>query len=225
MANVLKNLDWSILINALISIVPALICITFHELSHGFVAYKLGDRTAKDMGRLSLNPLKHIDLFGLLMMIIFKFGWAKPVPVNMRNFKNPKQGMAVTALAGPVSNFILAAVFFLIYGLTYSFLRYNTVGYVILTMLYSGGYLSIALGLFNFIPIPPLDGSKIAFSLLSDSMYMKLMRYERFGMILLLIVVWTGILGTPLNNAVNYLADKYMCIAQWANKLIVGLVY
>lgn len=225
MLNVLKNLDWSIVISALISVIPALICITFHELSHGFVAYKLGDTTAKDRGRLSLNPLKHIDIFGLLMMIIFKFGWAKPVPVDMRNFKRPKQDMAITALAGPVSNFVLAVVFFFLYGLTYNFLYSSSVGGIVLTMLYSGGYLSIALGLFNFIPIPPLDGSKIVFSLLPDGMYMKLMRYERFGMILLLIVVWTGILGTPLSNAVQFIVEKYMHIARWANQIIVGLVY
>ena len=104
----------------LLAVIPALVCITFHEVSHGFVAYKLGDSTAKDAGRLTLNPIKHIDIFGLLMMVVFKFGWAKPVPINMNNFKNPKGGMAITALAGPVSNVLLAAVVLLIYGLLYT---------------------------------------------------------------------------------------------------------
>ena len=101
--NVMRNLDWSVPVQMLLSVIPALLCITLHELSHGFVAYKLGDNTAKDMGRLTLNPIKHLDIFGLLMMVVFKFGWAKPVPVNMRNFKHPKRGMALTALAGPAA--------------------------------------------------------------------------------------------------------------------------
>ena len=115
MINTLKTigsgLDWSALTDILISVIPALLCITFHELCHGLVAYKLGDNTAKDAGRLTLNPIKHIDIMGLLMIIVFKFGWAKPVPVNMNNFKKPKSGMAITALAGPVSNIFLSIIF------------------------------------------------------------------------------------------------------------------
>ena len=106
-----NGLDWSYLLNIVLSVVPALLCITFHEVSHGCVAYRLGDPTAKNAGRLTLNPLKHIDMMGLLMMVVFKFGWAKPVPVNMMRFRNPKRGMALTALAGPVSNVLLALVF------------------------------------------------------------------------------------------------------------------
>ena len=113
------GLDWSYLLNIVLSVVPALLCITFHEVSHGWVAYRLGDPTAKDAGRLTLNPLKHIDMMGLLMMVVFKFGWAKPVPVNMMRFRNPKRGMALTALAGPVSNVLLALVFLFLYGLLY----------------------------------------------------------------------------------------------------------
>ena len=97
--DVIRNLDWSVLMSMLMSVVPALVCITLHELSHGYVAYKLGDNTAKNMGRLTLNPIKHIDIVGLIMMVAFKFGWAKPVPVDMRNFKHPKRDMAITALA------------------------------------------------------------------------------------------------------------------------------
>ena len=102
-----EGLDWSYLTNILLSIIPALICITLHELSHGFVAYKLGDTTAKDAGRLTLNPIKHLDIMGILMMVVFHFGWAKPVPVNMYRFKNPKQGMAITAVAGPLMNVLI----------------------------------------------------------------------------------------------------------------------
>ena len=106
-SDVIRNLNWSVLTDMLLAVIPALICITLHELSHGFVAYKLGDNTAKNMGRLTLNPIKHIDIFGLIMMVVLKFGWAKPVPVNMRNFKNPKRDMAITALAGPLSNVLI----------------------------------------------------------------------------------------------------------------------
>ena len=98
--DVMRNLDWSVITNMLMSVIPALVCITLHELSHGYVAYKLGDNTAKSMGRLTLNPIKHIDIVGLIMMVAFKFGWAKPVPVDMRNFKHPKRDMAITALTG-----------------------------------------------------------------------------------------------------------------------------
>ena len=224
MANVLRNLDWSIITDALLTIIPALIVITLHELSHGLVAYKLGDRTAKDMGRLSLNPLRHLDIMGLAMMVIFRFGWAKPVPVDMRNFKNPTRGMALTALAGPVCNFVLSAVFFLLYGLLFTPLVRSTVGGYVLQMLSAGGYLSAALGVFNFIPIPPLDGSKVLFSLVSDETYSKLMRYERYGMIILLIAIWTGVLRRPLNTATTFIVEQFMYIAQWANRITQAII-
>ena len=195
-----EGLDWSVLTGALFSVIPALLCITFHELSHGFVAYKLGDRTAKDAGRLTLNPIKHIDVFGLLMMVVFGFGWAKPVPVNMNNFKNPKSGMAITALAGPVSNMLLAAVMLIVALFLYPHTGGDVV-YWIFRLVIQTAWLSIALGIFNIVPIPPLDGSKVLFSFLSDDMYNKLMRYERYGMLILLMVIWTGVLGTPLSTA------------------------
>ena len=115
--NIWKNLDWTVPVQIVMNILPSLLCITLHELSHGYVACRLGDTTAKDAGRLTLNPIKHIDIMGLLMMVVFRFGWAKPVPVNMYRFKNPKKGMAVTALAGPACNFLLAGVFLFLYGL------------------------------------------------------------------------------------------------------------
>lgn len=104
----LTQMDWYGLIGLLISAAAALLCITFHELSHGFVAYRLGDPTAKNAGRLTFNPIKHLDVIGLVMLLIAKVGWAKPVPVNMRYFKHPKRGMALTAIAGPLSNFAMA---------------------------------------------------------------------------------------------------------------------
>jgi len=170
-------------------IIPALLCITIHELSHGYTAYKLGDRTAKDMGRLTLNPIKHIDPVGLLMMVVMRFGWAKPVPVDMRNFKHPKRYMAITALAGPVSNIILAAIVMMIFGFVFMLLTGFTAGSTIIEILYNTIFISIALAVFNMLPLPPLDGSKVLFSLLPDSIYNKVLRYERFGMIALLVIV------------------------------------
>lgn len=198
--DVMRNLDWSVPVHMLMSVIPALICITLHELSHGYVAYKLGDNTAKNMGRLTLNPIKHIDIFGLAMMVVFKFGWAKPVPVDMRNFKHPKRDMAITALAGPVSNVIITCVVLFIYGMIYApcALSGSQFAIEVRDMVYITAYLSFALAVFNIIPVPPLDGSKVLFSLMSDRSYMKLMRYERYGMILLYILLFTDVLDTPL---------------------------
>lgn len=200
--HVLQNLDFSKITDMLFSIIPALICLTVHEFSHGYAAYRMGDRTAKDMGRLSLNPIRHIDLMGLLMMIFFRFGWAKPVPIGMDQFKNPKRGMVISALAGPVSNLVLTIVCLLLYGLLVP-LIYPTQSNIVhqcMEMLFYTAYLSLALGIFNMIPIPPLDGSKVLFGLLPDRAYYQLMRYERYGMLILLLVVSTGILSRPLGN-------------------------
>ncbi|MDR2572570.1 MAG: site-2 protease family protein [Oscillospiraceae bacterium] len=179
---------------ALMRIIPALICITIHELAHGFTAFKLGDNTAKDMGRLTLNPIKHIDPLGLLLMLLMGFGWAKPVPVNMNNFKHPKWGMAITAFAGPLSNILLASVAMFLYGLFVVQLLALEAGESIVIMMLNTVYLSVALAIFNMLPIPPLDGSKVLFSLLPEGLYYKLMRVERYGIIILIIVMNSGLL-------------------------------
>ena len=215
------GLNWSYLVTVATAIIPALLCITLHELSHGYVAYLLGDNTAKNAGRLTLNPLKHIDIMGLVMMVVFKVGWAKPVPVNMYNFKNPKRGMAVTALAGPISNLLIGVVFLFLYGLLYSALADgSSFQKEILDMVEVTAYLSVGLAVFNIIPIPPLDGSKVLFSALSDDTYYKLMRYEQFGMIALLALVATGVLGKPLNTAISYVFDKMFFIAQFGFDIV-----
>ena len=205
--------------------IPALICITLHELSHGFVAYMLGDDTAKRAGRLSLNPLRHLDPMGMLMMVVFRFGWAKPVSVNMYRFKDPKRGMAVTAIAGPISNVLISLVFLFLYGALYLPLQGSGFGVYVLEMLQITAYLSLSFAVFNFLPIPPLDGSKVLFSVVSDEAYRKLMRYERYGSIALLILVSTGILGRPLSTAVHFLYAHLIPVAQWSLKGVYSLFY
>jgi Zn-dependent protease len=213
------GLDWSYLTDILLNIIPALICITFHEVSHGYVAYKLGDPTAKEQGRLSLNPIRHIDLMGLAMMAIFRFGWAKPVPVNMHRLPHPKRDMAIVALAGPCSNLLLAVLSMFFYGLFYPFLNQSNVGVYILNLLFLTSYISVALAVFNILPISPLDGSKILFTFLDDASYYRLMRYERYGMLLLVVLVATGILGRPLSIATGWVMDRIWTVGNWGYAL------
>lgn len=217
-----QNLDWSVPLDILLSVLPALICITLHELSHGVVAYRLGDDTAKRAGRLTLNPIRHIDWWGLVMMVLFKFGWAKPVPVNMNRFKNPKKGMAITALAGPVANILIAIVFLALYGLCYRplYLNGGVLARALLEMIVTTAYISISLAIFNLLPVSPLDGSKVLFALLSDRAYDKLMRYERYGMILIMVLVVTGGLSGVLSTVTGWVFDKLFYIAEFAFELV-----
>ena len=172
----------------------------FHEVSHGMVALKLGDPTAKNAGRLTFNPVKHIDIWGLLMMAIFKFGWAKPVPIDMRNFKHPVRDMAITAAAGPISNLVLAFLALCIRaGALY--VNQKTGGAIsdfVVTFFQYVAVLSVGLAVFNVIPIPPLDGSKVLNALLPQQVYYKILRYERYGFLVMMLVLYTGILDTPL---------------------------
>ena len=195
-----QSIDWGSLTDALLRVLGVFLCLTVHETCHGLAAYALGDPTAKREHRLSLNPLHHIDWFGLAAMLLVGFGWAKPVPVDMRYFKKPKQGMALTALAGPVSNFVLALLALLCARLVYH--QYGALWDFIFDLLLTTAYLSVGLGLFNLIPISPLDGSKVLFAFLPDSAYEKLMRYEKYGMIALLILVWLGVGDNVLSTAI-----------------------
>lgn len=220
-----NGFDFTYILSILLGVIPSLLCITLHELSHGLVAYWLGDDTAKSRGRLTLNPIKHLDPVGLLMMLVFHVGWAKPVPVNMYKFKNPKQGMAVTALAGPGSNLLIALVFMLLYGAAYVPLGMSAVGSYFLQMIQLTAIMSIGLAVFNLIPIPPLDGSKVLFSLLRDEDYYKLMRYERYGGIIMLVLVATGVLGRPLNYLIDLIYSGLIPLAQAACDAVVYLFY
>ena len=203
-----EQFDWQALLVMLQSLLGVLLCLTVHETCHGLAAYALGDPTAKKMHRLSFNPLHHIDWLGLASMLICGFGWAKPVPVDMRYFKNPKAGMAATALAGPVSNFLLSLLMLFLASLLLSFAPATGFTLWLLSFLMITARLSVGLGLFNLVPVPPLDGSKVLFALLPERAYLTLMRYERFGMLVLLLLVWLDVGG-------NYLSSAILAVYQW----------
>lgn len=179
-------IDYDFILSLFYIVPAAIIAIVLHELAHGLVSYALGDPTPKLDGRLSLNPAKHLDLIGAICLILFKFGWAKPVIINPSYYKNKKWGIALVSLAGPVMNFSIAFISALIYYLFY----YFGISEILLEIPYMFfGYLAlinIGLGLFNLIPIPPLDGSKILTALLPDRAYYQYMKYQRYGSFFLL---------------------------------------
>ena len=209
-----NSLDFSAMLSALMRLIAVFLCLTVHETCHGLAAYALGDPTAKREHRLSLNPLHHIDWVGLACMLVLGFGWAKPVPVDMRYFKNPKAGMALTALAGPVSNFLLALLAISGMWLLSVLAPVNAFVIWFFSFLMNLAVLSIGLGLFNLIPIPPLDGSKILFSFLPEKAYYTLMRYERYGMLVMLLIVWLDLGG-------SYLSSAILAVYQW----MVGIFF
>ena len=218
--------------NYIFAAVAALIALTAHEYCHGYAAYRLGDPTAKSLGRLTLNPLHHLDLLGALCMILFRFGWAKPVPINPRYFKNPKKGFAIVALAGPAINlflsFLSAGAYLLLFALVKdiafeSDLWFNIVknGLLFLFVFHS---LNLGFALFNLIPIPPLDGSKVLFSFLPDEIYRKILRYERYFMILLFALVATRVLSGVLSTSTGWIVDRLWVFAQWGFALALKFV-
>lgn len=186
-------------ISILLTLPVILIALSFHEASHAFAAYKMGDRTAYNLGRMTFNPIKHLDPIGFLCMLAFGYGWAKPVPINARNFKNPKRGMAITAIAGPICNLILGVISTILYAVTL-YLNYkfaadiapheflSNVMQVLLIFFYYGAMMNFILAAFNMIPLPPFDGSRFFSLFLPTKWYFALMKYERYSMIIVLLI-------------------------------------
>lgn len=207
----------------LLGLPAVLLALSFHEMCHAFAAHKLGDPTARSLGRLTLNPFKHIDPIGFICMMLFHFGWANPVPINTRYFKKPRRDMALSAAAGPLSNLLLGIISALVLRLSVMFVakfceqdlqavfmafwtnstpQVSTLFFVLavlVMMLYLSVIINFNYAIFNLIPVPPLDGSRIFYVFLPTKWYFAVMKYERIIMIAMLALLWTGMLSSPLS--------------------------
>ncbi len=205
----------SFLISLLLTLPIVLLSLSLHETAHGYVAWRLGDPTAKSVGRLTLNPAKHLDPIGFTCMLLTGFGWATPVPVNSRYFKKPRRDIALVGAAGPISNLLLATVFLLLLRfLGFGYLatlspktefRFNLI-YFTLLFLYYGVYMNVTLAVFNLLPVPPLDGSRILYLLLPPKLYYKAMQHER----VIVLVVFALLLLGPLSALIDLLTTLIM---------------
>ncbi len=211
---------FDVLLTLLFMLPPMMLALSLHETAHGFVAWKCGDNTAYNLGRLTLNPMKHLDPMGFICLLIFGYGWANPVPINTRNFRNPKRGMALSALAGPLSNLLLGALCALlagVFGGYFSFLLVSTniseywatVMSLLFTALRYSAVINFIYMVFNMIPVPPFDGSRIMLAFLPTNIYFKIMRYERqimFG-VLIALLVFSRLGFSPFSWIAYNLAD------------------
>ncbi len=203
-----------ILIRLLSSLAVIFFTLPIHEWAHGFASTKLGDPTPRYQGRLTLNPFAHIDLMGAAGILLFGIGWAKPVQVNARYYKNPKWGMALVAFAGPLSNIILAFILLLFSNIVYfAGLTQFAIMYYVRMFLYYIALINISLAVFNLIPVPPFDGSRILFAVLPQKYYFQIMRYERYIFIAVFVIIYTGVLNLPLDILTNKLVDALYYLA------------
>ena len=213
----------------LLSLPVVLMALSIHESAHGYAAYKLGDPTARNLGRITLNPAKHFDLLGFISMLIFHIGWAKPVPINARYFQKPRRDMAITGAAGPLSNLCLAVIHLVILRVAMIFVTdafyYDAATYLlafsagdgytgslpftvtalILYVLYMGIIMNVVLTIFNLIPIPPFDGSRIFYAFLPPKWYFGVMKYERIIMLVFIFLFFLGFLSGPLAAVEDWL--------------------
>ena len=217
-------------LNMLYRVPVLLLSFMAHELSHAFVAYRYGDMTAKNAGRISFNPLRHIDPVGAIMLIVVGFGWAKPVPINPNNFRNRKAGIAFTSLAGPLSNIVIALIFYCARGVFMykarpaAFIPFTDTQTVILNIMVQFIIVNVSLAAFNLIPIPPLDGSKVLFSFLPEHiLYNYVYKYERYGMIILVALSFTRVLNMILGPIINALIHFFEIAADPIINFLVSL--
>ena len=220
-----------LIIGAVFTVIVVLISLCAHEVAHGYAAYKLGDPTARNLGRLTMDPTKHLDPIGTICMALFGYGWAKPVPINSRYFKKPRRDMAITAFAGPCMNLLIAFVSGILMSLMnvllfdYIMSTHVTSGFVFNLIYFSYMFfmymylLNIRFAVFNLIPVPPLDGSRILFLFLPDKYYFGLMKYERYIALGFLVLLYTGMLSYPLGFVSGLISDGFMFIIS----LIPGL--
>ena len=219
------NLDFTAALTQVLAIlVIVFLVLPFHEWAHAFTALKLGDTSVKYRGRLTLNPMAHIDPFGALALLLFGFGWAKPVPIDPRNFKNPKLGMGIVALMGPVANIVAAIVggliFHAIAAFAPAFFTGEGFGYYLNLFLVFYIQINVSLAVFNLLPIPPLDGSKILFVFLPDRAVAWFYRYQNIISIVLIALLWMGVLNVPL----NFLSKYVLTFVNWITALPFSFV-
>ncbi len=213
------------ILSILINVPITLIALTGHEFAHGWMSKKLGDPTPEYEGRLTLNPLAHLDITGTLLMILTGFGWAKPVHVDPRYYKNQKRGMALTAIAGPMANLIMAFIALLIYAIVFVVCyKLNTGAMVVKTvgdLAYKFAFKNLCFMVFNIIPIPPLDGAKVLGMFLPNRIYYKMLQYERYVMIIIMVLSLSGAFGTVIGTGVDLVMDGIFTLLDLGVNLIL----
>ena len=208
-------IDYELLKTSIITFVVVIVSLTVHEVSHGFVSYLLGDDTAKRLGRLTLNPIKHIDIIGAVCMFVFKFGWAKAVPINPDRYKNFRLGTVIVSIAGPLSNLIMSFVATFVY--VYMTFKTSVDNVLIYEFLITFIVLNISLAVFNLIPVSPLDGSKILLAFLPEKAYRFVLRYERYGFIVLIALSYFGFFSGVIDKG---LYAVFSAFARFSAKII-----
>ena len=212
------------LINQLTLLISVLLALTCHEFAHGYAAYKMGDDTAQSEGRLTLNPLKHIDIFGAICLYLFHFGWAKPVPINPYLFRDRKKGLIVVSLAGPLTNIVLSFISYFIVVVIVTFVKgavLSTGLSILVSFLSVFSTINLGLGIFNLIPIPPLDGSKILVAYLPENIKYKFFQLERYGMLILMLLLYFNVL-TPILVVAR---EAILASFQFVIKIILGWIF